>query len=508
MARIGHAIVNGTTGEGLTSEDYESRCNRAAQLFRQLGLHRGDHIAILLPNCLDYFVVAGAALRTGLYVTPISSHLKAEEIRHIVGDCGAQCLVATADLLSRMDGDTVRALRAIFVVGEECPGALHWDTALSLMPDAPVDDATPGRIMFYSSGTTGLPKGIKQPLPPVGDFSGDAASARAMGASWGFGPDTIYLSPAPLYHAAPLRFSIAALRLGASVVFSEKFDPEQTLALVERYGVTHAQFVPTMFVRMLRLADDVRKGYDLSSLTCAIHAAAPCPVDVKRQMIDWFGPIIHEYYAGTEAVGSTRISSAEWLAHPGSVGRPSNCKVHILGDRHEELPAREVGMVYFSGGPAFEYHSDPDKTASVRSPQGWMTFGDCGYLDEDGYLYLTDRKDFMIISGGVNIYPQEIEDVIALHPQVDDVAVIGIPEPEFGQEVKALVKPMPGVGDTAAFEAEILAFCAGRLSSVKCPRSIVVVDALPRSETGKLQKRLLMSAYGAKSAGAVAPASR
>ena len=497
MARMGHAIVNGTTGESLSAADYEKRCDRAAQLFRELGMGRGDHIAILLPNCLDYFVVVGAAMRTGLYATPISSHLRAEEIRHILADCQAQCLVGTSDLLAKVDGDMLRALRAIFVIDDGSSDFVHWNTALSLMPETPVADPTPGRIMFYSSGTTGLPKGIKQPLPPVGDFSGDAASAQTMAASWEFGPDTIYLSPAPLYHAAPLRFSMAAIRLGARVVFTEKFDPEQTLQLIERYRVTHAQFVPTMFVRLLRLEEPVRKSCDLSSLTCAIHAAAPCPIDVKRQMIDWFGPIIHEYYAGTEAVGSTRISSAEWLAHPGSVGRPANCKVHILDDRHDELPAGEVGMVYFSGGPTFEYHSDPGKTASVRSRQGWMTFGDCGYLDEDGYLYLTDRKDFMIISGGVNIYPQEIENLLTVHPKVADVAVIGVPSAEMGEEVKAVVQPRDPADAGPELEAELIAYCRERLSAVKCPRSIDFEAELPRHETGKLYKREIRERYWA-----------
>ena len=311
----------------------------------------------------------------------------------------------------------------------------------------------------------------------------------------------MYLSPAPLYHAAPLVWSMTVQRMGGTVVVMERFDPEDCLRLIEQHRVTHAQFVPTMFVRMLKLPDEVRARYDVSSLRSVVHAAAPCAPEVKRRMIEWWGPIIHEYYSGTEGMGMTWITSAESLTHPGSVGQAIWGEVHVCGDDGEELPVGQDGVVYFGGRPeaTFEYNNDPEKTQQSFHAKGWGTLWDVGHVDDEGYLYLTDRKLFMIVSGGVNIYPQEIEDVLVLHPAVEDVAVFGVPEAEMGEEVKAVVQPAPGVEAGPALEAELLAFCRDHLSHYKCPRSVDFTDRLPRGENGKLYKKALRETYWANS---------
>jgi acyl-CoA synthetase (AMP-forming)/AMP-acid ligase II len=291
---------------------------------------------------------------------------------------------------------------------------------------------------------------------------------------------------------------MGAQALGATVVAMEHFDPEWYLQLIERYHITTTQVVPTMFVRLLKLDPEVRARFDVSSLRSVIHAAAPCPIPIKQQMIEWFGPVIHEYYAGTEGNGFVYCNSEMWLAHAGTVGTPINCVVHICGDDGAELLRGESGTVYFEGGATFEYHNDAEKTSSSRHSQGWSTLGDVGYLDDDNYLYLTDRKAFMIIAGGVNVYPQEAENVLVTHPKVIDVAVIGVPNDEFGEEVKAIVQPvtMPASGDEAtALAKELMTFCRSQLTDVKCPRSIDFREELPRHPTGKLYKRLLKDEY-------------
>jgi fatty-acyl-CoA synthase len=374
------------------------------------------------------------------------------------------------------------------------------DAVVAAEPSGPLDDEREGREMLYSSGTTGRPKGVRKELPgtPFGDPSSTpvvlARALAAQGGGSGAGAGSVYLCPAPLYHSAPLVYSMSMQRLGATVVVMPRFDPARCLELIERHRVTHAQFVPTMFVRMLRLPAEERARHDVSSLRLVMHAAAPCPIAVKRQMLEWWGPIIHEYYAGTEDIGSSFISPEEWLAHPGSVGRPLD-ECHIVGDDGAELQAGQAGVIYFAGGRPFEYHNDPGKTASVTDDRGWRTLGDIGYLDEDGYLYLTDRQAHMIISGGVNIYPQEAENVLAGHPAVVDVAVIGVPDAEMGEAVKAVVQPVDPAAAGPDLAAELLAACRAELATYKCPRDVDFVTELPRDPNGKLYKRRLRARY-------------
>jgi long-chain acyl-CoA synthetase len=374
-----------------------------------------------------------------------------------------------------------------------------YEDAVSGHPTTPIPDQAEGMDMLYSSGTTGRPKGVQLPLPAADSFP-EGSGVTILGQMlYQFDDSSVYLSPAPLYHAAPLRFTMGVHRLGGTVIVMEHFDPEEFLALVERHQVTHTQVVPTMFVRMLKLPEEVRDRYDVSSLKVAIHAAAPCPIPVKEQMIGWWGPKIYEYYAGTEGNGFCQLNSEEWLQHKGSVGKPLLGTLHILDDEGNELGPGEEGTIYFESASEFEYHNDPEKTASSRDPKGrgWSTLGDIGKVDDDGYLYLTDRKAYMIISGGVNIYPQEAENVLTMHPKVLDVAVIGVPNEDFGEEVKAVVQPMDMADAGPDLERELIAFCKEHLADVKCPRSVDFREELPRHPTGKLYKRLLRDEYWA-----------
>jgi len=489
--------------ESITFGELEARSRRLAQLLRDRGLDPGDHLAILLDNHLRYFEVAWAAQRSGLYYTPINWHLGPEEAGYILTDCGATALVTSsrlADLMGslgdRLDGVTVRLSVDGGVEGFEA-----YEDAIAAYPAEPLDDETEGMAMFYSSGTTGRPKGI---LPPLsGQPFGTGGMVDLLAATYGIGAGTRYLVPAPMYHAAPLGWSMGAIRAGSTVVLLQRFDPERALRAIEEHRVTHAQFVPTHFVRMLKLDEAVRTGYDLSSLQVAIHAAAPCPVEVKRQMLEWWGPIIHEYYSGSEGAGFCAVGPEEWLEHPGTVGKSLMGTPHIVGEDGEEVPVGEVGQIWFEGANRFEYHGDPDKTASVFNPQGWATLGDVGHLDEEGYLYLTDRVSHMIISGGVNIYPQETENVLVLHPGVADVAVIGVPDADMGESVLAVVQPADPGADQEALAAELDAFCRERLAHFKCPRSYRFTDELPRLPTGKLLKRKVREEFGGSSAASV-----
>jgi acyl-CoA synthetase (AMP-forming)/AMP-acid ligase II len=410
---------------------------------------------------------------------------------------------SAAELLATTPAVELRLMLDGVIEGYE-----SYEHTVAAQSDEPLEGRIGGTDMLYSSGTTGRPKGVLPSLPtePLETRAAPGATTASMlGLVVGmqrtlFGMDNakVYLSPAPMYHAAPLRFCMATQALGATVVAMEQFDTERYLAFIEQYRATHTQVVPTMFVRLLKLPDEVRATYDVSSLECVVHAAAPCPVPVKEAMIDWWGPVIHEYYAGTEGNGFTYCNSAMWLAHKGTVGMPINCKVHIVGDDGEELPQGAIGTVYFEGGRSFEYHNDPEKTAGSRHPMGWSTLGDVGYLDADNYLYLTDRKLYMIISGGVNVYPQEAENVLVTHPKVVDVAVFGVPNEDFGEEVKAVVQPveLPADDDAAAALArELIAYCREQLADIKCPRTIDFRAELPRHPTGKLYKRILRDAY-------------
>jgi long-chain acyl-CoA synthetase len=495
-SRAPDAAVITTDGSRLTHADLELRSTRLAAAFEMIGLAVGDHIAVMMPNELEYFVVAWAAHRSGLYWTPINWHLTADEAAYVVDDCTATVFISSPDLAA-IAADVgsklqrpVRCLSSGERFGEFEPMA----ALTALAADQPLRDQVDGSIMVYSSGTTGRPKGIKRPLTGMafGDLS---AFDRLMSARYGFSESTRYLCPAPLYHAAPLGWSMGTQRLGGTVVLMDRFDAIEALRAIEQHRVTHAQFVPTMFIRMLKLPEDVRRSFDLSTLTTVIHAAAPCPVEVKHQMIEWFGPIIEEYYAGSEGNGFCAVSSHEWLEHPGTVGRPMTGAVHIVDEAGNEVPSGETGLVYFGGGGSFEYFNDASKTNEAFEAHGWSTLGDIGRTDDDGYLYLTDRQSHMIISGGVNIYPQEIEDVLVLHPSVHDVGVIGVHDAEMGESVLAVVQPAEGVLADDALRDALIAYCRQHLAGFKCPRAVEFTDDLPRLPTGKLFKRRLRDIY-------------
>ena len=490
------AIVMAHSGETISYGELEEKSNQVAHLFRNLGCQRGDVVAACLDNHPLFLVLFWGAYRAGLYFTAISHRLQSEEIEYIVNDCTAKVVITSAKLESVYLGFQSKLVNqpVCFSLGGDLPNAKPIEAVMDEQPITPIDDESFGDRLLYSSGTTGKPKGVRKKLPE-NEFGADDPAFRSTN-RYNYDESTIYLSPAPLYHAAPLGFTSTILRFGGTVVIMEQFDAELALKFIEQYRITHSQWVPTMFIRMLKLPPEVRRQYDVSSLEYAVHAAAPCPIHVKEQMIDWWGPIIYEYYAGTEGNGRTYIDSNEWLQHKGSVGKPFQCKLHILSeDDEEELPIGEVGGVYFESQFWFEYLNDPEKTQSATSKQGWTTLGDVGYVDEEGYLYLTDRKSFMIISGGVNIYPQETEDALIAHPKVTDVAVFGVPNPDFGEEVKAVVQPVDMSDAGPELEAELIAYAKSKISHIKAPRSVDFLKELPRHPTGKLYKRLLKDRY-------------
>jgi acyl-CoA synthetase (AMP-forming)/AMP-acid ligase II len=484
------------SGETVTYRELDERSNQGARWLRGLGLRPGDAIALCMENHARFFEICWAAQRSGLRYTTISSRLTAPEIEYIVKDCEAKVLVtshAKRDVAARLL-EPLGHLAARAMVGGSAEGYSSWEECTRGEPTAPLPDELEGVDMLYSSGTTGRPKGVK--VPGIGQPIGTPSAIVAlMKLVYGADENAIYLSPAPLYHAAPLRFNLAIQRLGGTCVLMEEFDALRALELIESERVTVSQWVPTMFVRMLKLPEESRRRHDLSSLRVAVHAAAPCPVPVKEQMIDWWGPVLYEYYAGTEGNGFTSITSEEWLAHKGSVGRPLRGEIHIVDDEGRECPPGAPGVVYFAGGGSFEYHNAPEKTAESRTAHGWSTLGDIGYLDEDGYLYLTDRKANMIISGGVNIYPQEAENALITHPKVADVAVFGVPNEDFGEEVKAVVQPADMADAGPDLAAELIDYCRSQIAKIKCPRSVDFEETLPRHPTGKLYKRLLRDRY-------------
>jgi long-chain acyl-CoA synthetase len=494
------AVIMAGSGARVTYGELEARSNQGAHLFRSAGIGAGDAIAIFMENSPGYYEILWAAQRSGIRFTCISSKLTTGEVEYILQDSGAKAFIVSASLaaIATAAAAGVPGLRLWMTEGVVAPFE-SFEDARAPMPTTPIADERAGGAMLYSSGTTGRPKGVKRANvegpQPIDAPSPLAGIGQAL---LGFSPDMIYLSPAPLYHAAPLGWSMAVHGVGGTVVMMERFDPEAALAAIERYRITSAQWVPTHFVRMLKLPEETRARYDVSSLTSVFHAAAPCPVPVKEAMMAWWGPIIHEYYAGTEGNGFCFITAEEWLRKKGSVGRGLTAAVKICDEEGNELPPRAEGGVFFAGGGAFEYHNDPAKTAESRNRHGWTTLGDVGWLDEDGYLYLTDRKSFMIISGGVNIYPQEIENLLIGHPKIADVAVVGAPHEEMGEEVVAVVQPADWAEAGDALAAEISAFARANLSHVKAPRRIDFMRELPRHATGKLYKRLIRDAYWAE----------
>src|SRR5271167_518474 len=462
------AVILYPSGTVVTFDELEARANRLAHRFRQAGLREGDTIAILMENNEHIHAVMWAARRSGLYYVPINTHLTAAEAAYIVDNSSAEAIIGSAalrEICAVLAQHLQGGLPDLLMIAstdphDDLPGWQRYPECVADQPDTPIDDEIEGDLLQYSSGTTGRPKGIKRELPHVPPDEAPGMMSALVG-FW-MDADAVYLSPAPLYHTAPSVWSMSVQGGGITTVVMEKFDAEGTLDAIQLHRVTHGQFVPAMFVRMLKLPDAVRNSYDLSSLQRVVHAAAPCPVDIKRKMIDWWGPIVDEYYASSEAAGASFISAEEWLQHPGSVGRPLVGTPHILDEDGVELPPGEVGDIYYEGGYDFDYLKDEIKTAASRDAHGWATVGDVGYLDDDGYLFLTDRRHHMIISGGVNIYPQEAEDMLITHPKVLDAAVFGIPDDEMGQSVKAVVQTVDSADATDEFSDDLLAWLRDR----------------------------------------------
>ncbi|WP_245627238.1 acyl-CoA synthetase [Kribbia dieselivorans] len=493
------------TGKTITYRELDDRSTRLVHALWDRGLGEGDIFAVMSENALEIVEAYWAALRAGMIITAINYHLSPDEAGYILQDSGAKALIVSAGLKDTIaEMPEAPAVTARLAFGGDVPGFESYEDVLAASSAEPLGILRAGTDMLYSSGTTGRPKGVAVPLPDRKvDEPGDMM-VDVFGKMYAMGPDTVYLSPAPMYHAAPLRYIGLTTFMGGTALVMPKFDAEESLKLIDEYKVTHSQWVPTMFVRMLKLPEEVRAKYDVSSMRIAVHAAAPCPADVKRAMIEWWGPVIHEYYSSTEKVGVTLIGPQEALDHPGSIGRAVLGIPHVVDDSTEnfdEVPAGQTGLIYFERDHvSFTYHNDEAKTKESQHPlhPNWGTTGDVGYMDEDGYIYLTDRRSFMIISGGVNIYPQEAENVLTMHPKVLDVAVFGVPDEEMGEQVKAAVQLAPGVEPSPELEQELLAFAQEHLSKYKTPRSIDFHDELPRTPTGKLLKRNLKAAYSAK----------
>ena len=497
------AVIDTATGARRTYGELNDRSNQLARLLHDKGLRRGDHISIFAENHIAWFDVVWAAMRSGLYLTTVNRYLTDEEAAYIVDNSESQVLVTTrarVDVARDMPKFAPNCHTWLSIDGA-VDGYEDLETAIAAYPAEPLAEQPAGTFMLYSSGTTGRPKGILRALPETSIEEDSNLVGALQSMLWGFDESSVYLSPAPLYHSAPLGFCTGTQSLGGTVIMMPRFDPIGALAVIEEYRVTHSQWVPTMFSRMLKLDEDERSGFDLSSHRVAIHAAAPCPPRVKEQMFDWWGRIIYEYYGGTEVNGLTHTGPDEWFEHPGTVGKPVLGVLHICDEDGTELPTGEPGIVYFElPVMPFEYLKDPEKTKEAQHPEhpNWSALGDVGYVDEDGFLYLTDRATHMIISGGVNIYPQEIEDAMIMHPKVLDVAVIGVPNEEMGEEVKAIVQPTAGAEPGTRLEGELLAYAREHIAHYKCPKSVDFRDELPRLPTGKLYKRFLKDEYWGK----------
>ncbi len=491
------AVIAARSGRVTTYRELEQRSMQCANWLRRAGLRPGDHIAAVLENDPSFLVVSWAAQRSGVYFTPISWRFQLEEILYILDHCGARA-VFISQSQRELAGALVESgkIPLRLSVGGALEGFEGFEDAIAGCPTIALAAETRGVDMLYSSGSTGKPKAVKV---AVDDPCIDGAPQlyRLFGQRFQWNNATVYLMPAPLYHSGPLRFAMAMGYFGGSVLLMEKFDARESLELCERYRVTHAQWVPTMLVRLLKLPRGVRERYDLRSLRFVIHGAAPVAVEVKHAMIEWLGPILEESYSGTEGNGATLISSAEWLSHPGSVGRAAFGELHILDDAGCEVPPGTIGNIYFDG-PKFEYYKDPQRTREAYNDRGFSTLGDIGYVDSEGYLYLTDRKSDVIITGGVNVYPIEAEHALTSHPQVTDAAVFGVPDEDLGEAVHAVVQPARRADAGAALERMLIDYCRAKIAHYKCPRSIEFRDQLPRHDTGKLYKRLLKAEYLAR----------
>jgi long-chain acyl-CoA synthetase len=490
------AYIMAGSSEVVTYSALETISNRFAQMFRALGLASGDHIALLVENRPGFFEICWGAQRAGLYFTPISTRFHAAEVAHIVRDSGARLIIISA-LFGELAARLVPLLPPFVVrlaLGGAVSGYDSCEEHLDRHSDRPITDQTAGSPMLYSSGTTGRAKGIKRELA-AGAYDAPTPGLLIFKQLYHFDDSTVYLSPAPLYHAAPLTYTMGTMRVGGTVIVMEHFDAASSLDFIERHKATHSQWVPTMFVRMLKLPERQRYGRDLSSHRVAIHASAPCPVPVKRQMLEWWGPILYEFYAGTEGNGVCAIGPEEWLRHPGSVGRALLGELRVLREDGTLAGPYEPGAIYFANGVPFVYHNDPEKTREVHTEAGWSTLGDIGHLDEEGYLYLTDRKVDVVIVGGVNVYPQEAENLLVTHPLVTDAAVFGVPNEEFGEEVKAVIQPTHMASVGSELERQLIDFCRANIADIKCPRSVDFAHELPRDPTGKLHKRLLRDRY-------------
>lgn len=489
------ALICVPSGARCTYRELDAAANRAANAFRHLGLAKGDGIAICLPNGIAFAVAALAAARTGLYYTPLHAKSSASDIAYVCGNAGARLLLLDAASPARPDLAAQLGADCRLLMASSDP--LHpgeWEQLLVSQRDSLPADPQPGLEMVYSSGSTGKPKGVRKPIPMPRWDAPDPRN-KAVAAAQQLDADSVYLSTSPLYHSAPHRYLMASLSVGATVIVMERFDAQASLEYLDRFGCSHSLWVPTMFHRLLKLDAAVRERYQGKHHRLAIHGAAPCPEAVKRAMIAWWGPILVEYYSGSEGLGSTTIDTQEWLAHPGSVGKPRQAAVHVLDEQFRELLPRQVGAIFFDAPNRFSYWEDTEKTRKATSPQGWQTYGDIGYVDEDGYLYLTDRRSFTVISGGVNVYPQEVENTLLSHPDVHDAAVFGVPDDDLGEKLAAVVQLAPGVEGDARMAQALQAFCKGVGGSIKTPKLIRFSTDFPRTESGKVQKARLRAQF-------------